>query len=389
MTEPLVSPPPLPPPPARVVPEPSFWRAWQGLWSLTWKSQLLWRRTPILLATLLTVPLLMYFTLEPLKLLTGDYDWRQRPREMVNEFRAEAGGLSRGISQNLTQIIRDEQDQVIPAEPNVTADGGNQFTEQALEQEKEKVRACQARIAERARSVLNPTQFAAFERFQARKLEEAASTIRRFNLRDLRPFYSWLFNFYFFLALPLYCLLACGSMIRDELQADTLGFLTTRPVGRGRLFLMKYLCQMLWLQAVVAVHGLLLISVGWVRQVPGMGELLPFFLGVQFLAVLSWGALSALLGIVTRRYMVLGIAYGFIVELGLGRIPTNINVISLTRHFRSLLGHHPVLQQLSDWVPQDGRVAVSAVLLATGIFLALGIGLFTHREYHHATEMQK
>jgi hypothetical protein len=109
----------------------------------------------------------------------------------------------------------------------------------------------------------------------------------------------------------------------------------------------------------------------------------------QFLAVLSWGALSALLGLVTRRYLIAGIVYGFVVELGLGRIPTNINTISLARHFRGLFGHDPLLQRLYNWTPQNLASSVGTVLIATFIFLVIGATLWAHREYHSATEMQK
>src|SRR5262249_47817876 len=244
-------------------------------------------------------------------------------------------------------------------------------------------------IRQRARPLLNDKQFALFEQWQREKLDEAVETIQKFNLQDVRPFYRWLIDFYFLLVLPLYGLSVCGSMIRDELQADTLGFLTTRPVGRARLFLIKYLCQMTWLQALAAFHGALLCGVGFAREVPGVASVLGLFFGAQALAVLAWGALSALLGMITRRYMVLGIVYGFVVEMGIGRIPTNINTLSLTRHLQALLGHNSLLNQLYDWAPQSAWFSVAMLLLATVIFLGAGAALFTFREYHHATEMQK
>jgi hypothetical protein len=389
MTTPIAAPPPLPPQPLeeRFVPQPGFLRAWQGLWSMMWRSRLTWRRAPILLLTLLCVPVLTYFTIEPMHQLAGRYDWRQRPRQIVAEFRAEAAGLSEVNRSNLAQIISEEQGRVSLALP----DPGQspELTPSDIEQAVEKARACFARIAERVRPVLDSQKYAAFERFQKRKLEKAEGVIRNFNLQRVRPYFSWLLNFYFFLALPLYCLSACGAMIRDELQADTLGFLVTRPVGRARLFLTKYCCQVLWLEGIVAVHGLLLLAVGFMRNVPGIASILPLVLGAQFLAVLSWGALSALLGLVTRRYLVLGIGYGFVVELGLGRIPTNINTLSLARHFRGLFGHDPLLQRLYEWAPQNVAFSVGAVLIGTLVFLAIGATLWAHREYHSSTEMQK
>jgi ABC-type transport system involved in multi-copper enzyme maturation permease subunit len=382
---PLLPPPPLPPR-ERIVPEPGFRRAWQGLWSLLWRSRLTWRRSPALLATLLVVPALTYFTIEPMQLL-GRYDWRQSSRRVVGEFQAEGGDLPASVRTKLAQIIGEEQRRV-PLTERATG-SGPEFTQQEIEQALEQARACYARIAERARPLLDAQEYAGFERFQKRKLEETERVIRNFNLLRVRPYFSWLLNFYFFLALPLYCLATCGAIIRDEVQTDTLGFLVTRPVGRVRLFLAKYLCQVLWLEGIVALHGLLLLAVGLLRDVPGIGAILPIVLVAQFLAVFSWGALSALLGLVTRRYLVAGIAYGFVVEFGLGRIPTNINTLSLARHFRALFSHDLLLQRLYDWAPQNTAFSVAAVLVATVIFLALGATLFAHREYHPATEMQK
>ena len=389
MTTPIAAPPPLPPAPReeRLVPQPGFLRAWQGLWLLLWRSRLARRRAPTLLLTLLVVPALTYFTIEPMQKLAGRYDWRQRPRQIVAQFRAEAGELSRADRSKLAQIIGEEQDRV----PLALHDPGEgpELTPSEIEHAVEQARACFARIAEGVRPILDSGKYAAFERFQKRKLEEAEGVIRNFNLQRLRPYYSWLLNFYFFLALPLYCLSVCGAMIRDELQADTLGFLVTRPVGRARLFLTKYSCQVLWLECLVAVHGLLLLAVGAMRDVPAIASIVPLVLGAQFLAVLSWGALSALLGLVTRRYLLLGIGYGFVVELGLGRIPTNINTLSLARHFRGLFGHDPLIQRLYEWAPQNVAFSIGAVLIGTLVFLAIGATLWAHREYHSSTEMQK
>ena len=396
MTDSQATPPALPSPPERgkiAVLHPSFLRAWRGLWSFTWRSQLTLGRWPGLLLTLLAIPVLTFFTLETLKLLATHYDWREQPRGRVEELKSSLNAaqarLERGVGSKITQIILEEQNRLPSAEPSSEAKGALPFSEEAIEEQIEQARACQERIAQRVRPLLNVKQFDLFQKLQERKLEEAIATIKKFNLQALRPFYRWLIDFYFLLVLPLYCLSACGSIIRDELQGDTLGFLTTRPVGRARLFLIKYLCQILWLEGLAAVHGLLLFGAGLAREVPGASSLMALFFGAQFLAVLAWGALSALLGLITRRYLVLGIAYGFVVELGIGRIPTNINALALTRHLQALLGQNPLLGQLYEWAPQEPWFSAGMLLLATAVFLAIATALFQFREYHHAAEMQK
>ena len=99
-------------------------------------------------------------------------------------------------------------------------------------------------------------------------------------------------DFYFFVILPLGCVRASGALIRDELQADTLGFLTTRPLSRARLLAAKYLSQTAWLQIVFLIETLLLFAAGLLRHIPAIGALMPLFLAAQLLAVPAWSALG-------------------------------------------------------------------------------------------------
>jgi ABC-type transport system involved in multi-copper enzyme maturation permease subunit len=189
--------------------------------------------------------------------------------------------------------------------------------------------------------------------------------------------------------LPLNCVRVCGPLIRDDLQANTLGFLSTRPLSRAGLVLGKYLSSTLWLQILLLIETLLLFGIGYVRGIDGLGRLLPLFLGSQIVAVLAWSALGAFLGLVTKRYMAIAILYGLVVELGIGRIPTNINNLSLVRHLKILLGQNPTVQDVYSWTGTGVPLAVGALVLAAIIFASLAALLFTYREYHHTTEMQK
>jgi ABC-type transport system involved in multi-copper enzyme maturation permease subunit len=189
--------------------------------------------------------------------------------------------------------------------------------------------------------------------------------------------------------LPLNCVRMCGGLIQDELQADTLGFLTTRPLSRAKLLILKYLSQTAWLQMIVLVEALLLFAAGYLRQIQSLGALLPLFLGAQCLAVLAWSALGTFFGQVTKRYMALALVYGFIVEMGIGRIPTNINTLSLMRHLKTLLAQNSALQTTYEWMGQGVPLSIGALALATALFLGIAAFLFTVKEYHHTEEMQK
>jgi ABC-type transport system involved in multi-copper enzyme maturation permease subunit len=198
-----------------------------------------------------------------------------------------------------------------------------------------------------------------------------------------------LINFYFFLILPLTCVRGCGPLIRDELQADTLGFLITRPVSRARLLMLKYASQVAWLEILLLLETLLLFAAGAAREVPALGTLLPLVLGVQMLAVPAWSALGLFLGQVTTRYMAAALLHGAIVEMGIGRIPTNINILSIVRHLQTLLSQNAAVYALYAWPSGKVATAVGALLVAPVIFLGIATLLFSVIEYHHAAEMQK
>jgi ABC-type transport system involved in multi-copper enzyme maturation permease subunit len=139
------------------------------------------------------------------------------------------------------------------------------------------------------------------------------------------------------LLLPLYCLSVCRAMIRDEIQADTLRFLITRPITRLQFFVIKYLCHLVLVEGLAFLSGLLLLSVGVLRHIPDLGAFGLCFLGTQFLAVAAYGALSSLMGVVNQRYM----------------------------------------------------VSIMLLLVATVGFLGLAAPLFAKREYHANEAMQK
>ena len=256
------------------------------------------------------------------------------------------------------------------------------------EQRAELLRQCYERIRERMRAVLNEGQFEQFKVFEKRRVQQNVA-LPVASWTRTAPFYHWLIDFYFFVIMPLVCAGASGSLIREELQADTLGFLTTRPITRARLLIVKYLCQTAWLQCVFLTEALLLFATGGLRDVPALWKLLLLFVPVQCLAVFAWSALGTFLGLITKRFMALALIYGFIVEMGIGRIPTNINTLSVIRNLKTLLSHNAALQSAYQWPAASVGVSLCAIVIATVVFVSLAALLFTYKEYHHTAEMQK
>ena len=198
---------------------------------------------------------------------------------------------------------------------------------------------------------------------------------------------EWVVGIYLHFLIPLTCLNVCGSMMRAEVQANTLSFLCTRPQHRHTLYLLQYICHVGWLQLVFFVGTLALFALGALKQIEGLGALLPMMLLTQIFAIFAWSALAGLLGLVHQRFVVIGILYWLVVEMGLGMVESsNINQLSILRHVHTLLAQNKMVMSVmvegeSQWAAAAPFTAGLVLIGATLFFLAAGAALFTYREY--------
>jgi hypothetical protein len=370
---------------------PTFFNALKAIWLLTWNSQ--WRasRLPTRVGSLLILPALVLLT------VASPEKWSQRqsflgnPDAQLDSFykrlKQQQIPIEAAQKTSLRQIMRDEYARAQGSWSEAPGESPDSRKQRLLDH----LDDCGQRILKRAGGVLDERQMTEFQSWQKRTL---AVTIARLSPVETSwgrtaQFYHWLIDFYFFIILPLTCVRACGALIRDELQADTLGFLITRPISRARLLIVKYIAQVMWLEMLLLVETLLLFAAGMERHIPALGGLLPLLLCVQFLAAPAWSALGVLLGQITTRYMATALIYGAVVEMGIGRIPTNINTLSLLRHIESLLSRNASLQGIFNWEAGGTWTDVSALVLAPLIFVGAAALLFSVIEYHPSAEMQK
>ncbi|HEY3864371.1 MAG TPA: ABC transporter permease subunit [Verrucomicrobiae bacterium] len=385
-------PPPVIRGPDAVRPLPGWPGALRGIWLMTWRSQLNLRRLPGQLAVLLVLPVLVCMTMR------SPRQWAARHISMGEPF------------QQVNTFVHRLQRKQIPIEPK-TAEDLKAAVSEANRQSESKwieirgenpenrrkraedfVAAWHANVLKRAHAILNASQYDEFSALQQRNRDNAARRLTQIDRPWSRtePFYQWLIGFYFFIILPLTCARLCGPLIRDELQADTLGFLITRPIGRARLLIAKYIAQTAWLEIILLLETLLIFAAGSVRQVENLGPLLLLVLAVQILVIPTWSALGVLLGQATTRYMAAALLYGGLVEMCIGNIPTNINSLSIIRHLETLLAHNSALKAtFTNWPEGQTAAALEALVIAPVLFLAAATLLFSLMEYHHAAEMQK
>lgn len=205
----------------------------------------------------------------------------------------------------------------------------------------------------------------------------ALLTVTSVRTADTSVFVDWAVRYITFL-LPLMAFVSGGGAIRDDLKPDTVDYVFTRPLSRPAFVLFKYTAHVAGLQVSYLLALGVLLGVGAYRQVPGLPAALPLLLLAQVLAIGVFTAFGFLCGTITARYLVVGMTYGSIVELGIGSIPTQLSRLSLTHHLRDLL---QPLASTTHAVPSSSPLTSTVlVLLVAAIMLALAAFIFGLRE---------
>lgn len=148
---------------------------------------------------------------------------------------------------------------------------------------------------------------------------------------------------------PLTALLYAAGVVADEVEEQTLTYLLLRSVPRWQLFLTKLVATFCVTAALVSV-AVTALYLAIYAGTPGFGgEVLPRMgavVGIMVLAQVGYCALFGLLGLVTRRSLIGGVAYIVAFEFVLA----NINFVG-----RSLTVAYYVRALVLRWLelPQD------------------------------------
>ena len=195
---------------------------------------------------------------------------------------------------------------------------------------------------------------------------------------DSSRYLNWLIRFYVTGLVPALAFMSAGGAMRDELKSGTVDYVLTRPVRRPAFIVFKYVAHMICTQVDFIFALAVVLAVGVTRDVPGLAALAPKLLFGQVLMVAAFSAFGFLGGVLTSRYVIIGLAYGAVIEAGVGQIPTQLSRLSMTHQMGDLL------RSFMESVPlADGPVAwitTGLVLAFTALMLAAAAGIFTVRE---------
>jgi hypothetical protein len=151
-------------------------------------------------------------------------------------------------------------------------------------------------------------------------------------------------------------------------------------VRRPAFVVFKFLSHLACLQVAFLLSLGVLIAVGLYRHIPSLFAALPWLFLGQAVAVTAFAAFGLLCGTITARYLVVGLVYGGIVESAIGRIPTELNRLSMTHQLRALL--EQVLPGMNPALPstQSPLAIVGLLLIFSAAMLAVAALDFAFQE---------
>ena len=196
---------------------------------------------------------------------------------------------------------------------------------------------------------------------------------------------DWTIGFYISFLVPALAFMAAGGVMREEMKSGTVDYVLTRPVPRPAFVVFKFVAHTLCLQLDFLLAFVLVAFFAASRQVPDLpGVLVKLFYG-QLLLLTAFSALGFLCGAITSRYVVIGLAYAGIIEVGVGQIPTQLSRLSMTHQVRDLLTTQ--LGGSATVTSAPGVFATTGMLAGFALVaLAVAAAIFSLRELSGPTD---
>jgi ABC-2 type transport system permease protein len=193
-------------------------------------------------------------------------------------------------------------------------------------------------------------------------------------------FLDWTKSVYVTFLVPALAFMGAAGAMRDEMKSGTVDYVLTRPVPRPAFVVFKFFAHTICTQLDFLVAFALVMILAASRQVPSLATVAPKILFGQVLMITAFSALGFFCGTLTARYVVIGLAYGAIIEAGVGQIPTQISRLSMTQQMRELLAI--LLERIEPHAASPTVAGTTGIVLAfTTVLLVATAAIFTLREF--------
>lgn len=189
---------------------------------------------------------------------------------------------------------------------------------------------------------------------------------------------------------PLTALLYAAGCIQDEVEEQTLTYLLMRPLPRWALYLTRLVAAWLTTAVLTGLFTTLTLAVIYWNTPELWGAVLPrraaTLAGVMALAQAGYCSLFGLIGLLTRRALITGLAYIIAIEGMLSNFDAVVRLGTVMYYFRVLSLRWLVPSDHEKW-SLDLTTAPSAdeclltLLAVSAVFALLGAVLMRQREF--------
>lgn len=163
-------------------------------------------------------------------------------------------------------------------------------------------------------------------------------------------------------------LVSATTLIREEIEDNTLPYLLSRPISKPAIVSYKYLGYLgavliLLIPPLVLAYGVTELHAG--DSFTADLDVLGAFLLTTILGSAAYGALFLFLSIVIRKPLAAGLLIGFVWESIVGSIPGDVRLLSIVHYLKSIL---------KDMIPV-GPVTIYVSTVSAEIAVAVLIGM--------------
>jgi ABC-2 type transport system permease protein len=208
----------------------------------------------------------------------------------------------------------------------------------------------------------------------------------RGNFRGYYIFSNLIIVFYLQFLILILALFFGTSVGSEEVEGQTLTYLTTRPVSKSAIVLGKYSAYTTLVIIMMAVGVLLSFLI---LNVNNLGRFSLYKILLRDVVVLSLGiicytAFFTFIGTFLKKSILVGLVFSFGWESVIQYFPGSTQRFSIVHYLKSLLpvprtGRFSFLMFRLE--PSPDGLAIFMLFLITAIFLGLACFLFSHKEY--------
>ncbi|MCX6951239.1 MAG: ATP-binding cassette domain-containing protein [Verrucomicrobia bacterium] len=194
-------------------------------------------------------------------------------------------------------------------------------------------------------------------------------------------FLPWVSGFYLTFLAPILAFLTAAGVMREEFKGATVDYVLTRPVARPVFLVFKFVAHLVCAQADFLCAFAVVVGIGVYHGVPGLWEAVPRLLLAQVILLTAFSAFGFLGAVLTSRYVVVGLLYGGIIEIGVGKIPTQLSRLSMTGQVKSMLAPLTRAPGVEAFTPDAGALATTAILVSFAVVVVgVAAALFAWQE---------